>query len=190
MATGRLSSSNPNLQNVPTSHDMNIRAAFQATDDRVLISADYSQIELRILAKLSEDTALLNAFTHDQDIHQQTAAFLFKVDEDQVTPEQRNIGKRINFSVLYGLTPYSLAGDLNIPFKDAKQYIESYFERYAAVKAWMEKVVESTKSMVTPKRSMEENDGFQVLMIEIVLFSKLLSELLLTLQFKAQLPKL
>jgi DNA polymerase I len=145
VATGRLSSSNPNLQNVPTSKSMDVRASFQATEDHVLVSADYSQIELRILAQLSQDPALLEAFKNDQDIHIQTAAFLFQLPESEISSEQRSVGKKINFSVLYGLTAYSLAGDLNIGFKEAKSYIESYFERYAQVKNWMNETVEKSK---------------------------------------------
>ena len=146
VATGRLSSSDPNLQNIPTGQEINVRASFQTTEGRMLISADYSQIELRVLAFLSQDSCLINAFKEDQDIHTQTAAFLFQLPEDAISPEQRAIGKKINFSVLYGLSAYSLAGDLNIPFKDASSYIKSYFEKYAEVRKWMDKVVEETKS--------------------------------------------
>jgi len=145
-ATGRLSSSNPNLQNIPTNNEINIRAAFQAEEGRILVAADYSQIELRVLAYISQDPVLMKAFIEEQDIHQQTAAFLFQTPEEMVTSEQRDVGKKINFSVLYGLTAYSLAGDLAISFKDAKNYIESYFARYSKVKEWMNTVVEKTKS--------------------------------------------
>lgn len=141
VATGRLASSEPNLQNVPPS----IRSAFKPKEGCVFLSADYSQIELRVLAYLSQDATLINAFMHNEDIHQRTAANLFDVTLEQVTSEQRQIGKRINFSILYGLTPFGLSKDLKIPFKDAKLYIEKYFAQYPGVLLWMEKVIEETK---------------------------------------------
>lgn len=147
VATGRLSSSDPNMQNIPTQgpYNMHIRQAFTPAPGHVFISADYSQIELRILAHLSQDTALKQAFLQHQDIHTQTAARLFDLDVAQVTSEQRKVGKRINFSILYGLTPYGLSKDLNIPFKDAKKYIEKYFDQYPGVQQWMDAVIEQTK---------------------------------------------
>lgn len=149
VATGRLSSSDPNLQNIPTRSvhygDLYIRSAFKATGDRVFVSADYSQIELRVLAYFSQDEALVNAFLQNQDIHKTTAAKLFDCPLDQVTSEQRQIGKRINFSILYGLTPYGLSKDLDISFNEAKVYIERYFAQYPHVQAWMESVVRETK---------------------------------------------
>ena len=142
-ATGRLASSNPNLQNIPadaSGYGIEVRAAFKAGQGRVFISADYSQIELRVLAYLSQDKNLINAFLQGHDIHTETAARLF--DTTLVTNEQRQLGKRINFSILYGLTPYGLSKDLNISFKDAKKYIERYFEQYPYVAAWMKSIVE------------------------------------------------
>lgn len=147
-ATGRLASSNPNLQNIPADsagYGIQVRAAFKAGAGRMFISADYSQIELRVLAYLSQDTNLLNAFLQGQDIHTQTSARLFEVALSAVTHEQRQLGKRINFSILYGLTPYGLSKDLGISFKDAKKYIERYFEQYVQVSAWMLSVVEYAK---------------------------------------------
>jgi DNA polymerase-1 len=143
VATGRLSSSEPNLQNVPltSEYPIHIRSAFKPDAGQRFISADYSQIELRVLAYLSQDEALLTAFANNLDIHAQTASKLFDVTLDQVTSAQRQIGKRINFSILYGLTPFGLAKDLNIPHKDAKQYIDTYFAQYPGVKAWMDSVV-------------------------------------------------
>lgn len=144
-ATGRLASSNPNLQNIPadaSGYGIEVRAAFKAGEGRVFISADYSQIELRVLAYLSQDQNLINAFLQGHDIHTETAARLF--DTTIVTNEQRQLGKRINFSILYGLTPYGLSKDLNISFKDAKKYIERYFEQYPQVAAWMKSVIEYT----------------------------------------------
>jgi DNA polymerase-1 len=147
-ATGRLASSEPNLQNIPVetpglSHQ--IRSAFHAPRGCSFLSADYSQIELRVLAYFSQDERLLKAFKHGHDIHAQTAAGLFDVDLDKVTHAQRQMGKRINFSILYGLTPYGLSKDLKIPLADAKKYIDKYFAHYPGVVAWMETVVQETK---------------------------------------------
>lgn len=146
VATGRLSSSEPNLQNIPASgYGMAIRDAFKPQPHHIFFAADYSQIELRILAHLSQDHRLIDAFVHDRDIHQETAAQLFDIPLDSVTHEQRQLGKRINFSVLYGLTPYGLSRDLNISFADAKIYIDRYFKQFPGVSAWMEKVIQETK---------------------------------------------
>lgn len=147
VATGRLASSDPNLQNIPTGSGWGgeIRAAFKPKSGHVFISADYSQIELRVLAHLAQDQNLINAFLQGHDIHAETAARLFDVPLSDVTTEQRQIGKRINFSVLYGLTPFGLSQDLKIPFKDAKIYIEKYFAQYPAVSVWMEHVVDTCK---------------------------------------------
>ena len=148
VATGRLSSSNPNLQNIPTGnlgYDIDIRSAFQAQDEYVFLAADYSQIELRILAYLSQDAALLQAFLHDLDIHQQTATKLFNLPANQISSEQRNVGKTINFSILYGLTSFGLSKNLEISYKDAQNYIAAYFEQYPGIVSWMEKIVEFAK---------------------------------------------
>lgn len=147
-ATGRLASSDPNLQNIPadtSGYGLKIRAAFTAQHGYTFISADYSQIELRVLAHMSHDEHLTYAFMHDLDIHAETASRLFGVPLSEVTHEQRQIGKRINFSVLYGLTPFGLSKDLNIPYKQAKQYIDTYFEQYPGVSMWMESIVEGAK---------------------------------------------
>ncbi len=146
VATGRLSSSDPNLQNIPASGEgLAIRTAFQPKEGNVFLSADYSQIELRVLAFLSRDTNLVNAFLQGHDIHAETAARLFDTTLKNVTHEQRQIGKRINFSILYGLTPYGLSKDLGIPFKDAQKYIEKYFAQYPGVSKWMDKILEGAK---------------------------------------------
>jgi DNA polymerase-1 len=147
VATGRLASSEPNLQNIPTNngYGIEIRAAFTPKEGHVFLSADYSQIELRVLAYLSQDKNLMDAFLNNRDVHTETASALFDVPLDQVTSAQRQIGKRINFSVLYGMTPYGLSQDLKIPFKDAKIYIEKYFAQYPGVSAWMEQVIIDTK---------------------------------------------
>ncbi len=146
VATGRLASSEPNLQNIPaTDEGIEIRAAFKPKEGHVFLSADYSQIELRVLAHLCQDKNLMQAFLQGRDIHAQTAAGLFDVPLDAVTHEQRQIGKRINFSILYGLTPYGLSQDLKIPFKDAKLYIDKYLAQYPQVSAWMGHIIEQTK---------------------------------------------
>ncbi|MFC1845586.1 DNA polymerase I [Candidatus Dependentiae bacterium] len=148
VATGRLASSDPNLQNIPadgTGYGIEIRSAFVPKKGNVFLSADYSQIELRVLAYLSKDKNLTNAFLEGHDVHAQTAARLFDVALDEVTHDQRQIGKRINFSILYGLTPFGLSKDLGISFGDAKNYIEKYFAQYPGVSAWMDGIIEETK---------------------------------------------
>ncbi|MCX5923815.1 MAG: DNA polymerase I [Candidatus Dependentiae bacterium] len=152
-ATGRLSSSNPNLQNIPKDgleygmqYDVDVRSAFKAKRGWTFISADYSQIELRVLAHLSKDKHLVHAFLSGQDIHAQTAAKMFNVDLKEVTDGQRAIGKRLNFSILYGLTAYGLSRDMLISYAEAKKYIEIYFEQYPGVSKWMEDVVEFVKT--------------------------------------------
>lgn len=148
-ATGRLSSSDPNLQNIPLdAHDrgIHIRSAFQAPEGHVLLSADYSQIELRILAHVSGDAHLQEAFESGDDIHSQTAASLFGVDQHAVTAMQRQLAKRINFSIIYGLTPYGLSQDLEISRKEAKSYIDAYMASYPSVTHWMDDVVAYTQS--------------------------------------------
>lgn len=147
-ATGRLASSNPNLQNIPadsSAYGFKIRSAFKARTGHTFISADYSQIELRVLAHMTQDPNLQRAFTHDHDIHAETAAHLYDVALANVTHEQRQLGKRINFSVLYGLTPYGLSKDVNIPLKQAKQYIDDYFAYYANVASWMKTILHDAK---------------------------------------------
>ena len=151
-ATGRISSSNPNLQNIPKDgleygkeYDVDVRSAFKSKRGWSFISADYSQIELRVLAQLSKDKNLVQAFSQGKDIHAQTAAKMFNVPESKVTSQQRSIGKRLNFSILYGLTAYGLSRDMAIAYADAKKYIELYFEQYPGVQAWMETVVEFVK---------------------------------------------
>lgn len=144
VATGRLSSSEPNLQNIPVDK-FHIRSAFKSPDGHVFLSADYSQIELRVLAYMSQDQMLVSAFERNQDIHALTAAGLFDISVEQVTSEQRHLGKRINFSILYGLTPHGLSKDLDISYKTAKNYIDKFMSQYPEVSSWMEKVVYETK---------------------------------------------
>ena len=142
-ATGRLSSSDPNLQNIPirTEVGRRIRAAFVADEGYRIVSADYSQIELRILAHYSEDPAFLDAFRNGQDIHQRTAAEVFSMKPDEVTGEQRRIAKAINFGLVFGQTEFGLAQTLRIPRATAKAYIASYFERYVGVRTYMERAI-------------------------------------------------
>jgi DNA polymerase I len=147
-ATGRLSSSNPNLQNIPIRSDVGrrIREAFVAKPDHVLVSADYSQIELRILAHFSQDPAFLDAFRSGEDIHQRTAAEVFGVPSASVTAEHRRIAKAINFGLSYGQSDFGLAQVLRIPRAQARSYIQSYFERYAGVRAYMERSIAEARA--------------------------------------------
>ena len=142
-ATGRLSSSNPNLQNIPIRTELGrrIREAFIAKPGHLLVSADYSQIELRILAHFSQDPAFLEAFRSGQDIHLRTAAEVFGVPLEGVTGEQRRIAKAINFGLVFGQSDFGLAQVLRIPRAQARAYIDSYFARYAGVRAYMERAI-------------------------------------------------
>ncbi|WP_157988210.1 DNA polymerase I [Candidatus Erwinia haradaeae] len=137
--TGRLSSSNPNLQNIPVRNNegRRIRQAFIAPQGHSIITADYSQIELRIMAHLSQDSGLLLAFSKEQDIHCTTAAEVFGVDLPAVTKEQRQRGKVINFGLIYGMSAFGLARQLNIQVEEAKRYMDRYFERYPGVLQYM-----------------------------------------------------
>ena len=146
-ATGRLSSSQPNLQNIPVGSGMGskVRDAFVAPKGHVFLSADYSQIELRILAHYTQDPALLAAFKEGRDIHAQTAAQIFDITPEEVTNDQRQVGKKINFSIMYGLTPFGLSKDLGIKPGVAKEYIDNYFATYAGVRSWMDQVIEEAK---------------------------------------------
>jgi DNA polymerase-1 len=139
-ATGRLSSQDPNLQNIPirTPEGRRIRQAFIAPPGCVLLAADYSQIELRIMAHLSEDEGLLSAFASDKDIHQATAAEVLGVPIDAVTAEQRRSAKAVNFGLIYGMSSFGLAKQLGIPRGAAQEYIDLYFARYPGVRRYME----------------------------------------------------
>ena len=141
-ATGRLSSSDPNLQNIPvrTEEGRRIRQAFVAEAGFRMLAADYSQIELRIMAHLSGDRTLLDAFSRGMDIHRATAAEVFDVPADEVTPEQRRSAKAINFGLIYGMSAFGLARQLGIERKVAQDYIDRYFERYPGVRAFMERI--------------------------------------------------
>jgi DNA polymerase-1 len=146
-ATGRLSSTDPNLQNIPirSPEGRRIRQAFIAPPGCVLLAADYSQIELRIMAHLSGDEGLLKAFAADRDIHQSTAAEVFGLAPEQVTAEQRRAAKAINFGLIYGMSPFGLARQLGIDRQAATQYVERYFARYPGVKIYMDATRERAK---------------------------------------------
>jgi DNA polymerase-1 len=147
--TGRLSSNEPNLQNIPvkTAEGRRVREAFVAAPGCVIASADYSQIELRIMAHISEDEALLRAFNEGLDVHRATAAEVFGVALDQVSSEQRRYAKVINFGLIYGMSSYGLARNLGIETKAAAAYIDKYFQRYPGVKAYMDETRLSAKSL-------------------------------------------
>ena len=146
-ATGRLSSREPNLQNIPvrTEEGRRIRKAFVAKPDCVLISADYSQIELVILGHLSQDKNLIAAFTEDKDVHARTAALIFGIDESEVTGEQRRMAKTINFGVMYGMSAFRLANELNISRIDASNFITAYFKTYSGVRQFIEDLIKKTE---------------------------------------------
>ncbi len=151
-ATGRLSSSNPNLQNIPIRTELGreIRAAFVPREGWLLVVADYSQIELRLLAHMSRDPVLVEAFRNGEDIHTRTAAEVFGVPPLMVTPDLRRNAKAVNFGIVYGLSAFGLSGQLGIPQSEAQSYIKSYFERYAGVRKFIdETIAEVRKTGVT-----------------------------------------
>ena len=141
--TGRLSSINPNLQNIPIKDEegRKIRKAFIPTGGKVFLSADYSQIELVVLAHLSEDPGLIKAFTEGIDVHRMTASLIFQVEPDEVSADQRRIAKTINFGVMYGMSGFRLSRELKIPRKQADEFISSYFERYANIRKFIDDTV-------------------------------------------------
>ena len=143
-ATGRLSSTNPNLQNIPIRGQQGgeIRKAFIAAKGKVLLAADYSQIELRIMAHLANDPGLKKAFSSRLDIHAATAAKIFKVSVDEVTKEQRMVGKTMNFATLYGQGPHALSRQLGVDYEVARQYIQEYFEQFPKVREWIQKTLD------------------------------------------------
>ena len=146
-ATGRLSSSNPNLQNIPVRNEdgKEIRKAFIPDDGCEFFSADYSQIELRIMAHLSEDENMIEAFREEQDIHAATAAKIYKINIDEVSREQRSKAKTANFGIIYGISVFGLAERLNVDRKEAKELIDGYFENYPKVKAYMDESIRSAR---------------------------------------------
>ena len=162
--TGRLSSSNPNLQNIPVRNEEGklIRKAFVADDDSVLLSSDYSQIELRIFASLSNATNLIDAFKSGKDIHKKTASDIFGVDIDKVTPAMRYQAKAVNFGILYGISSFGLSEDLNVDVKSAKKFIDNYLETYPGIKEYTENIKKKAyvdgyvKTIMNRKRIIEE----------------------------------
>lgn len=164
-ATGRLSSTEPNLQNIPVRNDegRRIRQAFIAPEGYVIVSADYSQIELRIMAHLSRDKGLLNAFAEGLDIHRATAAEVFGVSLEQVTGEQRRSAKAINFGLIYGMSAFGLSRQLNIPRKESQKYMDLYFERYPGVLEYMER----TRKQAKEQGYVETLDGRRLYLADI-----------------------
>jgi DNA polymerase-1 len=146
-ATGRLSSREPNLQNIPirTEEGRRIREAFIAKSGCLLISADYSQIELVVLAHLSEDENLISAFREEKDVHARTASLIFGIDESEINNEQRRMAKTINFGVMYGMSAFRLANELNISRGDAANFISAYFNTYSGVRKFIENTIRKTE---------------------------------------------
>lgn len=147
-ATGRLSSSEPNLQNIPirTEVGREIRKAFIAEQGHSLVSADYSQIELRVLAHMSRDEGLIQTFVEDRDIHTRTASEIFGLPQEEISPEMRRKAKAVNFGIIYGISAFGLAQDIGVSNAEAKRYIESYFSRYPKVRAFIEATIAQAKS--------------------------------------------
>lgn len=164
-ATGRLSSSAPNLQNIPirTQEGRRIRQAFVAPTGRCILAADYSQIELRIMAHLSADPGLLQAFSLGQDVHQATAAEMFGIALETVSAEQRRAAKAINFGLMYGMSAFGLAGRLDVSRQDAQRYIDRYFERYPGVRRYMDE----TRATARAQGFVETVDGRRLYLPEI-----------------------
>ena len=164
-ATGRLSSTEPNLQNIPVRNEegRRIRQAFIAPKDYLIVSADYSQIELRIMAHLSRDKGLLTAFAEGKDIHRATAAEVFGLPLDSVSGEQRRSAKAINFGLIYGMSAFGLSRQLNIPRKESQKYMDLYFERYPGVLEYMER----TRTQAKDKGYVETLDGRRLYLPDI-----------------------
>ena len=147
-ATGRISSSDPNLQNIPTRMELGkqLRKVFKVqNENQVLVDADYSQIELRVFAHMSEDTEMINAFNNGEDIHKQAASKVFGIPLEEVTSEQRSKAKAVNFGIVYGISDFGLAAQIGVSKKEAKQYIEQYLEKYSGIKKYMDETPEKVK---------------------------------------------
>ncbi len=146
-ATGRISSTDPNVQNIPTRDDFgkNLRKVFKPMQDKIFIDADYSQIELRVLAHISGDENMIEAFKKDEDIHRQVASKVFNIPIEDVTKEERSRAKAVNFGIVYGITDFGLGEQIGIPRKEAKQYIEQYLEKYQGIKKFMNDIVDEGK---------------------------------------------
>jgi len=171
--TGRLSSIEPNLQNIPirTEYGRLIRKAFVPSIDSVIVSGDYSQIELRILAHIANVEALKEAFQEEQDIHSKTASDIFKVKIDEVTKDMRRIAKAVNFGIIYGISSYGLSENLNIPVSDAKKFIDDYLVTYPGIKDYMDKTIKKAhedgfvKTLLNRKRHIDElkNSNYMII---------------------------
>ncbi len=148
-ATGRISSTEPNLQNIPTRFELGkqVRKIFKPEEGKVYIDADYSQIELRVLAHMSEDTHMVQAFKENQDIHKQAASKVFKTPIEEVTKEQRSNAKAVNFGIVYGISDFGLGEQLGISRKKAKQYIDEYLAEYEGIKNFMDNTIEKAKEI-------------------------------------------
>ena len=146
-ATGRISSTDPNLQNIPTREEIGkqIRKAFLPEAGNIYIDADYSQIELRVLAHISKDENMIYAFNHGEDIHRQAASKVFNIPIDEVTKEQRSSAKAVNFGIVYGISDFGLANQIKVSNKKAKQYINDYLEKYSGIKNFMDNIIEDAK---------------------------------------------
>ena len=146
-ATGRLSSSDPNLQNIPTRTELGkkLRKVFKAEDGKIFLDADYSQIELRVLAAVSGDANMVEAFKEGLDIHTSTASKIFDVPIDEVSKQLRSKAKAVNFGIVYGISDFGLSEQVGINIKEAKKYIEQYLDKYSGIKNYMSEIVESTK---------------------------------------------
>lgn len=147
-ATGRISSTDPNLQNIPTRAELGkqIRKAFKPAEGNIYIDADYSQIELRVLAHISQDENMIYAFKHGEDIHKQAASKVFNIPIEEVTKEQRSSAKAVNFGIVYGISDFGLANQIGVSNKKAKEYINQYLEKYSGIKHFMDDIVESAKA--------------------------------------------
>ena len=146
-ATGRISSTEPNLQNIPTRFELgkNLRKVFKPTENNIFIDADYSQIELRVLAHISNDENMIQAFNNDEDIHKQVASKVFDVPMEEVTDEERMRAKAVNFGIVYGISDYGLGEQIGITRKEAKEYIEQYLQKYRGIKQFMDNIVDTAK---------------------------------------------
>lgn len=151
--TGRISSTEPNLQNIPVRQELGreLRRFFRAPDGWVLCDADYSQIELRVLAHMADDPTMIEAFNTDMDIHRITASQVFGVPEELVTPLMRSRAKAVNFGIVYGIGAHSLSQDIGVSYGEAKQYIDDYLRHYSAVAGFMNRMIEQAKAKATPK---------------------------------------
>ena len=162
--TGRLSSVEPNLQNIPIRYEYGklIRKAFISSKDSIIVSGDYSQIELRILAHMADVPTLIEAFNNDVDIHTKTAMDIFKVSHEEVNSNMRRIAKAVNFGIIYGISSFGLSENLDIPVKEAKKFIDDYLITYPGIKDYMDKVIKDAylngyvKTLLNRKRTISE----------------------------------